>query len=118
MDADNPILNKDQRYRLKHPDRKKQSNYNYHNANRDSINMKKKLLYQKTRVARLEKEKLDKRECPICVGISFRRLYLKKHLLTRHKLDPDRVAELLCKPCDKKLEDDNIDISTHLYGSV
>jgi hypothetical protein len=94
-------LNKDQRYRLKNPEKVKQSNYNYHVANRDVINVKKKMLYQQTRVARLEKEKKDVRACPVC-EINFRRLYLKKHLLHRHKFDQEKVDELLCSPCDKQ----------------
>ncbi len=40
----------------------------------------------KDRLQLLQKYKNDRIECPLCKGITFRRLYLKNHLLKRHKV--------------------------------
>ena len=48
---------------------------------------KRKVRYQRTRLEVLRKGKEDRAECPLC-GLDFRRLYIKKHIVTRHKI-PD-----------------------------
>lgn len=79
----------------------------YADANRDLINEKRrakystidrKLEYKQHREEILRKGKEDRMPCPLC-GLDFRRLYIKKHILTRHKLTvlPDGVAELICR---------------------
>ena len=66
----------------------------YHAANRDLINKKRrerynsegrKAYYQRNRLAMLERGKQDRACCPLC-GLDFRRVYIPKHIATRHKV--------------------------------
>ena len=75
----------------------------YLEKNREIINLKRRqkycsgsrnVYYRKHRDAILQKSKEDTAMCPIC-QISYRRLYLSKHLECRHKFGNDRIAELL-----------------------
>ena len=65
----------------------------YADKNRESINEKRRMKYsselrkeeyKKQRCAVLEKGRSDRAECPLC-GLEFRRLYIPKHIATRHK---------------------------------
>ena len=87
-------MNKDQRYRLKNRDLLLQKASAYHQKNKEEINAKKMRLYYENKDAILEKQKADRVECPIC-KIEYRRLYLKRHLLTRHKLDETTICQMI-----------------------
>ena len=50
--------------------------------------------YQENREAILQKGRNDKQECPIC-KIEYRRLYLKRHLLSRHKFDEEIICQMI-----------------------
>ena len=76
----------------------------YFEENRDSINTKRrskyssvvrKADYQKNKdvISQLGKE--DVKQCPICT-IDFRRTYLRKHMLNRHKLSENQLPTNLC----------------------
>ncbi len=81
----------------------------YVEANREKINEKRrdkysaelrKAEYQMKREEILQKGKDDRAICPLC-GLDFRRLYIKKHVVTRHKLStpPENLNELIkCVP--------------------
>ena len=83
----------------------------YVEANREKINLKRrqryntdyrKVEYQEKREEILRKGKEDRANCPLC-GLDFRRLYIKKHIITRHKLKelPENLDELICRPAIK-----------------
>ena len=70
----------------------------YHAANREKINQKRREYYARQRCVRneakraayvlkrdeiLKKQKKDRQNCPLC-GLDFRRLYIQKHIATRH----------------------------------
>ena len=64
----------------------------YVETNRDKINEKRrvkyssevrKAQYQEKREEILKKGKEDRANCPLC-GLDFRRLYISKHIATRH----------------------------------
>jgi hypothetical protein len=80
----------------------------YVEANREKINEKRRVKYstehrkaeyQEKREEILRKGKEDRSNCPLC-GLDFRRLYIKKHLITRHKLTelPENLDDLICRP--------------------
>jgi hypothetical protein len=82
----------------------------YVEANREKINEKRRVKYsaedrkaeyQQKREEILRKGKEDRANCPLC-GLDFRRLYIPKHIATRH--------------APKKITCPN-DLSVHLYGS-
>ena len=71
----------------------------YHAANREMINQKRREYYARQRCVRnearraayvlkrdeiLKKQKEDRQNCPLC-GLDFRRLYIPKHVKIRHK---------------------------------
>ena len=65
----------------------------YMDENQELINQKRrdayaprnrKMEYQKNRLCILEAQKKDRAICPLC-NLSFRRLYIPKHIETRHK---------------------------------
>ena len=60
---------------------------------------KRREVYERTRVEVLQKLKEDRAPCPLC-GLDFRRLYIRKHLVTRHRLTevPDNLDDLVCRP--------------------
>ena len=78
----------------------------YLEKNRDAINdkrrakyctEKRKAKYQQTRETLLQKAKGDRACCPLC-NLEFRRLYIKNHIATRHKVQPpEDLNELICK---------------------
>jgi hypothetical protein len=83
----------------------------YIETHRDAINTKKRQKYSserrraeyyRTRGAILKKGREDRANCPLC-GLDFRRLYIPRHIATRHK-----------KQTAQNLTDD---LSVHLYGS-
>lgn len=91
----------------------------YIEANRETINMKKrekysseqrKAEYQMKRKEILKKGKEDRANCPLC-GLDFRRLYIPRHIATRHK---KQTAQNLTCGRDRSEIDD---LSVHLYGS-
>lgn len=81
----------------------------YLDANREKINERRREKYSSKarksdyadkREEILKKGKEDRAICPLC-NLDFRRLYIKKHIRTRHKTDPpENLDELICKPCD------------------
>ena len=92
----------------------------YIEANRETINMKRrqkydsdlrKLEYQQKRESILKHEKEDRANCPLC-GLDFRRLYIPRHIATRHK--KHTVAQDVTCGRDRSEIDD---LSVHLYGS-
>ena len=109
-------MDKDRLYRQRHPEKVKASQSQYYQKHKEIVNERRQTHYSKNREYILERMRNDTQECPIC-KMDFRRLYLKTHML-RHKLDVEKVNDLLCKPGDKKTVDDNHDISAHLYGSM
>lgn len=78
----------------------------YLEANRECINEKRrskysseirKQEYAENREEILRKGKEDRALCPLC-KLDFRRLYIRKHIMTRHKLEPPiDLKEILCK---------------------
>jgi hypothetical protein len=50
--------------------------------------------YQKHKARISEEGKADRANCPLC-GLGFRRLYIKKHIVTRHKLSMEEALEIL-----------------------
>ena len=77
-------MDKDMLYRMRHPDRVKQSAKACYEKHREANLLKKKERYQKMKMVISEEGKKDRVECPYCQGVTYRRLYLKKHLKTRH----------------------------------
>ena len=74
----------------------------YAEKNRETINEKRrnkysserrKEEYNEKRCAILEQGRSDRAECPLC-GLDFRRLYIPKHIATRHK----KKTEPVCHP--------------------
>ena len=72
----------------------------YYETNRDLINSKRRQRYDSearkeeyrlNRVEILQKKRDDRTMCPLC-SLSYGRFYLKKHLITRHKM-PENVAK-------------------------
>ena len=79
----------------------------YIEANREIINFKRRKRYcSETRKADYkhkrdeisQKGKLDVKPCPIC-KIDYRRTYLKKHMINRHKMSEDELPHDLCITC-------------------
>ena len=78
----------------------------YLEKNRDAINdkrrakyctEKRKAKYQQKREELLQRSKGDRACCPLC-NLEFRRLYIKSHIVTRHKVQPpENLNELICK---------------------
>ena len=74
----------------------------YIEANREDINYKRRMRYNS--VARKEEydanretillqKKNDRGICPLC-KLDFRRLYIKQHIVTRHKLSMEEASKL------------------------
>lgn len=86
----------------------------YIEANREIINEKRrnrycselrKEDYHQNREQILKKCRDDRMDCPLC-GLEFRRLYIPKHIATRH----NKKRSLP--------EEDTDNLSVHMYGSV
>ena len=76
----------------------------YVEANRDKINEtrrdkysseQRKAEYQLKREEILRKGKEERAICPLC-GLDFRRLYIPKHVVTRHKMSRNNILALSC----------------------
>ena len=82
---------KHQNYRERHPDRVKAASQACYQKYRDVYLQKKRERYE------LQKEefKKDVKQCPIC-QIDYRRMYLKKHMLNRHKMSEEELPTDLC----------------------
>ena len=52
--------------------------------NRERILEKKREYYHNNKDEICFKYRIDKVECPLCIGVLYRRSYLQKHLETRH----------------------------------
>ena len=74
----------------------------YQEANREIINKKRrekydrdarKAYYDRTRVEMLQRGKEDRAHCPLC-GLEFRRLYIPRHIVTRHKMYPEMILKM------------------------
>ena len=85
------VLNKDGRYRMRHPDRIIESRHRHYEKHKEKYAEKRRERYLQNRTKILEKIKLDRAECPFCSNITFNRQYLPKHIATRHKMDPSTV---------------------------
>lgn len=84
----------DKRYRERNPEKRKESSHNSYIKFREKNLERKREHYQRIK----EDAKLDVKPCPICT-INYRRLYLKKHMMLRHKLPESELPfDLLCKP--------------------
>ena len=79
-------MNKDELYKLRHPDRVKESCRLFYNTHKDEINLKRRQSYdlKKDDISKAGKE--DVRTCPLC-NIDYRRVYLHAHLQNRHKVE-------------------------------
>ena len=55
-------------------------------VSRDEVNKRRRARYHRVREQVSAANKRDRVECPLCAGITFRRLYLKTHLANRHCL--------------------------------
>ena len=73
----------------------------YIEANREIINEKRRKRYsteqrkedyKKNREEILKKCKEDRMDCPLC-GLEFRRLYIPRHIATRHKKRPKESVD-------------------------
>ena len=78
----------------------------YHLKNKDRLNANRrnrydsearKTDYRENRESILLAKKEDRANCPLC-QLDYRRLYIPRHLVTRHKLDMEE-AKKLCQPC-------------------
>ena len=94
MVTEEPLPDKDALYRQRHPDRVKASRAAYYAANRIAINEKRRARYLENREELSAKAAADRVQCPLCQGITFGRLYLPKHLQTRHCLGADEISAL------------------------
>ena len=74
----------------------------YIDANRETINYKRRMRYNsearkreydENRESILLQTKNDRGECPLC-KLDFRRLYIKQHIVTRHKLNMEEASKL------------------------
>lgn len=79
----------------------------YLEANRETINYKRrtkyssvdrKAEYREKRLDILKQGKEDRAICPLC-GLDFRRLYIKKHIMTRHKCNPPEDLDAGLERC-------------------
>lgn len=77
----------------------------YLETHRETINKKRreayvsadrKADYRAKREAILSAGKEDRANCPLC-GLDFRRLYIPKHVVTRHKMSKEDFMNM-CKP--------------------
>jgi len=79
----------------------------YVEAHRGTINEKRRIKYSTERRKEeyknkreeiLQRGKEDRAICPLC-GLSFRRLYIPKHIVTRHKCEPpEDLNETIVQP--------------------
>ena len=81
-------------YMMRHPERRRESvaRYNGKAEVRDRRATKRREFYVAHRESILREQRQDRAACPLCMGITFRRLYLKRHLLSRHKLSEAEAA--------------------------
>lgn len=95
MSASNEVpITKDKKYRQAHPDRVKESSRLHYERNKASYREKRRQRYIQNRSEILEKLKNDRVSCPLCIGITFNRSYLPKHLSNRHALDQSTILAL------------------------
>ena len=79
-------MNKDKLYKLRHPDRVKESDHLFYHTHKDEINLKRRQSYELKKDAISKAGKEDVRTCPLC-NIDYRRVYLRAHLQNRHKVE-------------------------------
>ena len=87
-------MQKHKTFRERHPERVKAASRASYEKYRDVYLQTKRERYE------LQKEdfKQDVKQCPIC-QINYRRTYLKKHMLNRHKMSEEELpTDLCCKP--------------------
>lgn len=81
--------------------RQLQHSRNYQSKHRDVINERARLKYLASRDEILAKRKAKRTvPCPLCHFDFCNRPYLKRHMITRHKLTVEQVEELLSSPQD------------------
>ena len=78
---------KDQRYRLRHPERVKAARNRHYVANRDAILAKRRAKYQRDRDEILARLKLDRVTCPHC-NKTLTRVYFGRHVCKRVDATP------------------------------
>ena len=77
-------MDKDKKYRAKHPERCREIQKRYYEAHREEISRKKREWYQdnKDKIVRVRKPP-ERVPCSLC-GLTFLKTYLDKHIETRH----------------------------------
>ena len=88
-------LTRDQRYRMRHPERVKRHQKECYERYRERNIERKRQYYMANKERILQEYKDDKKLCPIC-QIAYKRLYLPKHMTIRHKLT-ELPPDLTCK---------------------
>lgn len=76
-------MDKDTLYRLRHPEKVKETHKKYYATHKAVINARNRTYYNQNKDCILQSQKLDRSTCPLC-NLSFRRGYLAKHIETRH----------------------------------
>lgn len=77
-------MDKDKKYRAKHPERCREIQRRYYEAHREEISRKKREWYQdnKDKIVRVRKPP-ERVQCELC-GLTFVKSYLQTHIKTRH----------------------------------
>lgn len=78
-------MDKDKRYRARHPDRCREIQRRYYDAHREAISRKKREWYKenKDKIVRVRRKPTERDTCELC-GLTFVKSYLQKHIETRH----------------------------------
>ena len=69
----------------------------------EARNARRRERYTLNRKRILEAYRNDRAQCPLCTGVTFRRLYLKRHLALRHHID---ASAYYAPACSAKLKSD------------
>jgi hypothetical protein len=85
----------DRKYREMHGDRVRASTKACYLKHHEEYKANKRARYQLEKEQRSEASKADVKGCPIC-QIQYKRNYLKKHMMNRHKLTEEELPEDLC----------------------
>lgn len=77
-------MDKDKKYRARHPERCREIQRRYYESHREEISKKKREWYEenKEKIVRVRKP-AERVNCSLC-GLTFVRSYLDKHINTRH----------------------------------
>jgi len=77
-------MDKDKRYRAKHPERCREIQKRYYESHREEISRKKREWYDKNKetIVRIRKP-VERVQCELC-RLTFVKTYIDKHIATRH----------------------------------